>query len=177
MGVTAFEQNQRVLPAARVAKLIGWKGKESGSEHREKYQATRRSPPIPLRDSHGYGHSKRLHGGTSKSIRYSYYWIWYCCNCGIHGGMTVLVGQCPEQDCQHHRCEYCPAEQVKCRLSDTNHCLSTEVIARRNSPAPDLHTSSPKTLLPENNRYDLHIISTSNLLKYVNSNYLKLRIH
>ena len=181
MGVTTFEQNQRALPAARVARFIGWKGKDSGSEHREKHRATGRPPPIPLRGSHGHGHSKRLHGDTSESIPYSYYCIWVCCNCGRQGGMTVLVGQCPERDCQHHRCAYCPAEQVKYFLSDTNDCLGKEVTPRRNpvfNPAAlGLHTSSPKTLLPENNTYDLHIITPSRLPKYVNTNYLKLRIH
>ena len=174
MGVTTLEQNQRALPAARVARLIEWEEKDSGSKQREKHRATGWPSLIPLQDSHGQRHSKKLHGDTSESIRHPYYWIWFCCNCGEQGGMTLLVGQCPERDCQHHRCAYCRAEQVEC-------CLGTEVTSRRNPAfnpaAPDLHTSSPKTLLFENNKYDLHIITPSRLPKYVNNDYLNLRIH
>lgn len=33
---------------------------------------------------------------------------WYCDNCGLQGGMTIRIQQCPE--CYHHRCPHCLVE-------------------------------------------------------------------
>jgi hypothetical protein len=44
---------------------------------------------------------------------------WGCCFCGVlsqlSGGMSIFIEQCPNFDCGHLRCEFCPLERVNIR--------------------------------------------------------------
>jgi hypothetical protein len=45
---------------------------------------------------------------ASKSKVEEYIWTWCCDNCGVEGGMTTQIQQCP--GCDHYRCSDCPLE-------------------------------------------------------------------
>ena len=42
-----------------------------------------------------------------------YIWTWCCDNCGVEGGMTTKIEQCP--GCDHYRCPDCPLEEATSR--------------------------------------------------------------
>jgi hypothetical protein len=65
-----------------------------------------------------YRSSSKSGSGRPKlygEAEYVYQWTWACCNCSSSAGMTTVIDHCP--DCQHLRCDNCPAESNKIRAS------------------------------------------------------------
>lgn len=75
------------------------------------------------------------------SPAYVHDWFWSCCNCVVQGGMSVAATlACP--GCGVYRCDNCPSESVKRKLSKSPEPKRTAKRARASSPqscAPKRH--------------------------------------
>jgi hypothetical protein len=73
-------------------------------------------PAHDFRYHHGGDGPARGHKDDRKE--YVREWFWACCNCGAHAGMSTGSVGCP--GCDHVRCDYCPMEVVKIRVSNAS---------------------------------------------------------
>jgi len=86
-------------------------------------------------------HHSSSKSGRSKFYRepkYVYQWTWACCNCPSSAGMTTVIDHCP--DCQHLRCDNCPAESNKIRA--TRSMVARDRFPLTSSASISTHTSS-----------------------------------
>ena len=79
-----------------------------------------------------------------RTPEYTYEWLWQCCNCQGHAGMSVdstlaCVG------CGVYRCQNCSLESVRRRMGNKSYQFDTQ-FARRKEPQPNSRTNSPASL-------------------------------